>query len=47
MTNVSSADLNDAVKTNGVIVISATSNANLYNKLKANMDVFGDCDFED
>lgn len=47
LTNVTSADLNDAVKTNGTIVISATSNANLYNKLKANMNVFGDCDFED
>lgn len=47
MTNVSSADLNEAIKTNGTIVISATSNTSLYNKLKANMNVFGDCDFED
>ncbi len=47
LTNVSSADLDQATKTNGVIIISVTSNINLYNKLKANLNVFGDCDFED
>lgn len=47
MTNVRSADLDEATKTNGTIVISAVSNQNLYIKLKANMNVFGDCNFED
>lgn len=47
LTNVVSADLGGAVKTNGVIVISATSNMDLYAKLKANLNVFADCDFED
>ncbi len=47
MTNVISADLSNASKTNGVIVISSTSNANLYSKLKANLKAFAECDFED
>lgn len=47
MTNVISADLSSATKTGGVIVISSTSNMNLYAKLKANLDDFADCDFED
>jgi hypothetical protein len=46
LTNVSSADLDEAVKTNGTIVISSASNVNLYNKFKANLNIFGDCDFE-
>lgn len=47
MTNVISADLSSATKTAGVIVISDTSNMNLYAKLKANLKAFADCDFED
>lgn len=47
MTNISSADLDQATKTNGTIVISSTSNINLYNKLRANLNEFGDCEFED
>lgn len=47
MTNVISADLNSASRTGGVIVISSTSNTNLYSKLKANLNAFADCDFED
>lgn len=47
MTNVLSADLSNATKTNGVIVISSTSNMNLYAKLKANLNAFADCDFDD
>lgn len=47
MTNVTSSDLDQAAKSNGAIVISASSNVNLYNTLKANMNVFGDCDFQD
>lgn len=47
LTNVSSASLNGATKTNGVIVISSTSNPELYTKLKANLKAFADCDFED
>lgn len=47
LTNVISADLSGATKTNGVIVISSTSNMELYAKLKANLNAFADCDFED
>lgn len=47
LTNVVSADLSGATKTNGVIVISSTSNMELYAKLKANLNAFADCDFED
>lgn len=46
MTNVVSTDLSSASRTNGVIVISDTSNSNLYAKLKANLNAFADCDFE-
>lgn len=47
MTNIISADLSSASKTNGVIIISSTSNMNLYAKLKANLNSFADCDFDD
>ncbi|MES2873624.1 MAG: hypothetical protein V4708_07865 [Bacteroidota bacterium] len=47
MSNVITADLSGASKTGGVIVISSTSNANLYAKLKANLNAFAECDFED
>ncbi|MES2874672.1 MAG: hypothetical protein V4708_13180 [Bacteroidota bacterium] len=47
MTNVLSADLSNATKSSGVIVISSTSNMNLYAKLKANLNAFADCDFDD
>lgn len=47
MTNVLSADLSSATKTGGVIVISSTSNMNLYSKFKANLNAFADCDFDD
>ncbi|WP_411273183.1 hypothetical protein [Daejeonella sp.] len=47
LTNVISTDLSSASKTNGVIVISNTSNSNLYAKLKANLNAFADCDFDD
>ena len=45
--NIGSNDLSGAIRTNGVIVISSTSNANLYNKFKSNLNSFGDCDFDD
>lgn len=45
--NVSSSDLDQAVKTNGSIIISSSLNISLYNKFKSNLNVFGDCDFED
>lgn len=47
LTNVVSADLSGATKTNGVIIISSTSNMELYTKLKTNLNAFADCDFED
>ncbi|MEJ7694397.1 hypothetical protein [Daejeonella sp.] len=47
LTNVITADLSSATKTGGVIVISNTSNSNLYAKLKANLNAFADCDFDD
>ena len=47
MTNVISADLSSASKTGDVIIISSTSNMNLYAKLKANLNAFADCDFDD
>lgn len=47
LTQVSSMDLDQAVKTNGTIMITNSSNINLYNKLKTNLNAFGDCDFED
>lgn len=48
LTNVVSADLSSATKTaGGVIVISSTSNTELYAKLKANLNAFADCDFDD
>ena len=47
LTNVISADLNGATKVGGVIVISSTSNMDLYAKLRANLQAFADCDFED
>jgi hypothetical protein len=47
LSNVSTSDLDGANKTNGTIVISMASNPNLYSKLKANLNAFGDCDFED
>lgn len=47
LTNVVSADLSGATKTNGVIIISSTSNMELYAKLKTNLNAFADCDFED
>ncbi|TKB99000.1 hypothetical protein [Pedobacter cryophilus] len=45
--NVAANDLSLATKTNNTIIISSTSNVNLYNKFKANLNAFGDCDFED
>ena len=45
--NVASNDLGSATKTNNVVIISSTSNVSLYNKFKANLNAFGDCDFED
>jgi len=47
LTNVVSADLSGATQTNGVIIISSTSNMELYAKLKTNLNAFADCDFED
>lgn len=47
LTNIISADFSGAAKTNGVIVISSTSNIELYAKLKSNLNAFADCDFED
>lgn len=46
LTNVSSANLDQAIRTNGIIIISATSNMDLYNTLKGNLNVFSDCDFK-
>jgi hypothetical protein len=47
LVNIGSNDLSGATKTNGVIVISNTSNLSLYNKFKFNLNDFGDCDFDD
>lgn len=45
-TNVAVSDLSQATRTEGRIVISSTSNANLYNKVKSNFNFVADCDFE-
>lgn len=47
LVNIGSNDLSGATKTNGVIVISSSSNTSLYNKFKSNLNAFGDCDFDD
>ena len=47
LSDVRSAELDGATKTNGIIVISSTSNVELYNKFKVNLQSFADCDFED
>ena len=47
LVNIGSNDISAATKTNGVIVISSSSNLNLYNKFKSNLNAFGDCDFDD
>lgn len=47
LSNVSTSDLDQATKTNGAIIISDTSNINLYNKFKSNLNAFGECDFDD
>lgn len=46
LTNITRTDLSTATKTEGVIVISSTSNADIYSKLKTNILAFADCDFE-
>lgn len=47
LTNVITSDLDGATKTDGKIIISGSSNTNLYSKFKQNFSDFGDCDFED
>lgn len=47
LSNISANDLSGANKTNGTIVISSASNVAVYNKFKANLNAFGDCDFKD
>jgi hypothetical protein len=47
LSRVTIADLTMATKTNGTIVISSTSNAALYAKIKASLEGFADCRFED
>jgi hypothetical protein len=47
LVNIGANDLSGATKTNGVIIISSTSNTSLYSKFKANLNTFGDCDFDD
>jgi hypothetical protein len=47
LSNISVADLTMATKTNGTIVISNTSNTSIYSKIKASLDTFADCKFED
>ena len=47
LTNIGQADLGSATKTNGTIVISSTSNPDLYNKFIVNLNSFSDCDFDD
>jgi hypothetical protein len=42
LTNVSVSDLNSATLTNGTIVISSTSNASIYNKIKTNLLTCGE-----
>jgi hypothetical protein len=46
LTNITAADLADAAKTDGKILINKTTNVALYNKVKLNFDVFGTCEFE-
>lgn len=47
LTNVSTSDLSQAIKTNGKIIISSTSNSVLYGKIKSNLDFVADCDFKE
>ena len=47
LVSVSSLDLDNAVKVNGAIVISSSSNVSLYNKIIMNVQAFADCDFDD
>lgn len=47
ISQVSSTDFSDAVKTDGKIIISSTSNVHIYNKIKSSLSVIGDCDFDD
>jgi len=44
---ITASDLNSAKRTNGVIVISSTSNVNLFNKLKLNVENCGDTDVKE
>ncbi len=47
LSGITIADLTMATKTNGTIVISSTSNPGLYAKIKARLENFADCKFED
>ena len=47
LSNVSSADLDQASQTNGVIVVAGDSNTSLYNKFKSNLNILAKCEFED
>jgi hypothetical protein len=44
---ITASDLNAAKRTNGVIVISSTSNINLFNKLKVNVENSGDTEVKE
>jgi hypothetical protein len=43
---ITAADMNAAVKTAGVIIISSTSNMSLYNKIKLNVVTCGDTEVQ-
>lgn len=47
LANVTTSDLSNSMKTGGKIVISSTSNTELYHKIKANFRLVADCDFDD
>lgn len=47
LADVNSSDMNGATQTNGVIIISSSSNVELYNKIKGGIAAWADTEFED
>lgn len=46
LANISISDLTMATKTNGTVVINSTSNTGIYAKMKASLNAFAHCDFD-
>ncbi|GAC1312028.1 MAG: hypothetical protein NVSMB24_32740 [Mucilaginibacter sp.] len=46
LSGLTNADLDAATKTNGVILINHTTNINLYQQVKQNLEILSDVDFE-